>query len=76
MSTLSLPVCLPVESDPSFPVGKKQSLSSRKAKMAAGERRAVGGDRTGAGLDVRRLSMVHRANKSGKWKILHHWSEK
>lgn len=44
--------------------------------MAPGEWCAAGGDGRGGGLDVRRLSMVHRANKSGKWKIRHRWSEK
>lgn len=44
--------------------------------MAAGEQRVVGGDRRGAGLDMRRLSMVHHANTGGKWKIRCRWSEK
>lgn len=82
MSTLSLSesVCWQKMTLPfsSLPAGEKQSLAGGRGgkEMAPGERCAAGGDGRGGSLDVCRLSMVHRANKSGKWKIRHRWSEK
>lgn len=80
MSTLSLSVsvCWQKMTLP-FPSSRGEAKFGRRKgrkKMAPCEQCVAGGDGRGGSLDVCRLSMVHRANKSGKWKIRHRWSEK
>lgn len=61
-----LSLCLSVCREKVTLLSRKKKAKFGQQKMAAGERRVVDSDRTGAGLDVRLLSMAHRANKSGK----------